>query len=138
MRLHFTSAEFFVSAYPMQTQPQCPVSFTTRVIGGKWKARLVWALLREQPRRFSELRRACPPISDRILSKELKELEAWGLIARREFPTIPPRTEYRLTERGETLRPLMAAMAAWGSSAQESLTPPEAADGLDPSSANPV
>jgi DNA-binding HxlR family transcriptional regulator len=110
----------------MDAPKQCPVNFTTRVIGGKWKARLVWALLREEPRRFSELRRACPPISDRILSKELKELEAWGLTTRREFPTIPPRTEYRLTALGQTLRPLMAAMAEWGNTTQEILAAPAA------------
>lgn len=111
----------------MEAPTQCPVSFTSRVIGGKWKARLVWALLREEPRRFSELRRACPPISDRILSKELKELEGWGLIARREFPTIPPRTEYRLTALGQTLRPVMGAMAEWGLATREVLTKTEGA-----------
>lgn len=98
----------------MAAAEQCPVTFTTRVMGGKWKARLVWAQLRREPQRFSDLRKACPPISDRILSKELKELEGWGLIARHAYPTIPPRTEYRLTELGLTLRPLMAAMAEWG------------------------
>ena len=92
----------------------CPVAFTTRVLGGRWKARIVWALICAQPLRFSELRRACPPISDRILAKELKELLDAGLIARRDHGETPPRTDYRLTEFGETLRPLMAAMAAWG------------------------
>ena len=92
----------------------CPVAFTTRIMGGKWKARIVWALLRNEPLRFSELRRACPPISDRILSKELKELEEWGLLSRREYPVVPPKTEYRLTELGWTLQPVMAAMAEWG------------------------
>ena len=98
----------------MQAPAQCPVAFTSRVMGGKWKARLLWALFRAEPLRFSEMRRACPPITDRILSKELKELESWGLISRREQSTIPPRTDYSLTERGLTLRPVMAAMAGWG------------------------
>jgi DNA-binding HxlR family transcriptional regulator len=98
----------------MELPTACPVAFTSRIMGGKWKARIVWALVRNETLRFSELRRACPPVSDRILSKELKELEAWGLISRREHPTIPPRTDYRLTELGETLRPVMAAMADWG------------------------
>ena len=98
----------------MDAPAQCPVAFTTRIIGGKWKPRLVWALFRTDTLRFSELRRACPPISDRILSKELKELESWGLIARHEHAVIPPRTDYRLTERGLTMRPVMAAMANWG------------------------
>jgi DNA-binding HxlR family transcriptional regulator len=98
----------------MRFPTQCPVAFTSGILSGKWKARIVWALIRQGTLRFSEVRRACPPISDRILSKELKELEAWGLIARREHAVVPPRTEYRLTALGETLRPVMAAMADWG------------------------
>ena len=92
----------------------CPVAFATRVIGGKWKPRIVWALIRSETVRFSALRRACPPISDRILSKELRDLEGWGLIARTEYPVVPPHTEYSLTPLGRTLEPVMAAMANWG------------------------
>jgi DNA-binding HxlR family transcriptional regulator len=89
-------------------------AFTSRVLGGKWKARIVWALVREEPQRYSALRRACPPVSDRSLTMELRELEEWGLISRREYPVIPPKTEYSLTELGNTLRSVMAAMAEWG------------------------
>ena len=97
---------------PAQPSP-CPVAFATRVIGGKWKPRLVWALIRTPTLRFSELRRGCPPISDRILSRELKELEAAGLVRREQQPGLPPHTDYGLTELGRTLRPMMAAMADW-------------------------
>ena len=92
----------------------CPVEFTTKVIGGKWKPRLVWLLIRQQPLRFFELRTGCPPISDRILTKELKELEAAGIISRKEYPVVPKKTEYTLTEFGLTLAPLMQSMADWG------------------------
>jgi DNA-binding HxlR family transcriptional regulator len=98
----------------MKSPNPCPVAFTNRIMGGKWKPRIVWALTRSDDLRFSELRRACPPISDRILSKELKALQAWGLIARKEYPVVPPHTEYRLTVLGRTLEPVMAAMADWG------------------------
>jgi DNA-binding HxlR family transcriptional regulator len=98
----------------MKFPTQCPVAFTTRIMGGKWKARIVWALTRNEVLRFSELRRSCPPISDRILSKELKELEGCGLVSRTEYAIVPPRTEYRLTSLGRTLEPVMAAMADWG------------------------
>lgn len=98
--------------------PPCPVTFASRVVGGRWKAKIIWALLRREKLRFSEIRRACPPISDRILSKELKELEGWGLIARQEFAVIPPRTEYRLTPLGKTLDPVLALMAEWGTNTQ--------------------
>ena len=98
----------------MKSPNQCPVAFTNRIMGGKWKPRIVWALTRNDDLRFPELRRACPPISDRILSKELKALQAWGLIARKEYPVVPPHTEYRLTVLGRTLEPVMVAMADWG------------------------
>jgi len=98
----------------MQLTTKCPVAFTSRTLGGKWKARIVWALIRSEPLRFSAVRRACPPISDRILTKELRELEEWGLISRHAYPVIPPKVEYSLTALGNTLRPVMAAMAEWG------------------------
>ena len=99
----------------------CPVAFTTRVIGGKWKARIVWALIRKDNLRYSELRRACPPISDRILSKELKELEDWALVSRKDYAVVPPKTEYSLTKLGWTLEPVMAAMAEWGGQNREAI-----------------
>lgn len=105
----------------MNALPQCPVTFASRVVGGRWKAKIVWALLRHESLRYSEVRRACPPVSDRILSKELKELEGWGLISRREYSTIPPKTEYSLTALGQTLRPVMAAMAEWGKNTQAAI-----------------
>ena len=70
-------------------------------------------MISNEPLRFSALRQACPPISDRILTKELRELEQWGFISRRAYPTAAPKTEYSLTELGNTLRPIMAAMADW-------------------------
>jgi DNA-binding HxlR family transcriptional regulator len=114
-RLLRVSTEIFVSVrFVKATAFKCPVALTSRIMGGKWKARLVWTLMRLGRQRFSELRRACPPISDRILSRELKELEGWGLIERTEFPVVPPKTEYALTAFGKTLEPIMAAMATWG------------------------
>jgi len=106
----------------MKFPTACPVAFTTRILSGKWKARIVWALIRNEPLRFSEIRRACPPVSDRILTKELRELEACGLISRREYPVIPPKTEYSLTALGQTLRPVMAAMADWGLAHRSTIT----------------
>lgn len=111
----------FVSTPAMSAPNPCPVAFATRVIGGKWKPRIVWALIRTERVRFSELRRACPPISDRILSRELKELEAAGLILREQRLQLPPHTEYSLTALGLTLRPMMAAMAEWALSNRSAL-----------------
>ena len=113
MHFCFGNTVTFVSMRAMPPPNPCPVAFASRVIGGKWKPRIVWALIRCERVRFSALRRACPPISDRILSRELKELEAAGLIRREQRPQLPPHTEYSLTELGLTLRPMMAAMADW-------------------------
>jgi DNA-binding HxlR family transcriptional regulator len=110
----------------MRTPTQCPVALTTRILGGKWKPRIVWALIQNEKLRYFEVRNACPPISDRILSKELKELEVWGLISRHEHSVIPPRTEYALTPLGQTLRPVMAAMADWGGAHRSSISDPVA------------
>jgi DNA-binding HxlR family transcriptional regulator len=96
------------------TTSPCPIAFTSQVLGGRWKARILWSLIRRGTLRFSEIRQECPPISDRILSLELKELAAWGFIERQEYPVIPPKTEYTLTSLGETLRPVMDCMAEWG------------------------
>lgn len=98
--------------------PQCPVIFASRILGGRWTAKIVHLLLRSETLRYSELRKGCAPISDRILSLELKALQSWGIVARHDHGTIPPRTEYRLTDLGLTLRPLMEAMASWGREAQ--------------------
>ena len=103
-------------------EPKCPVALATRVMGGKWKARIIWTLQNKAPLRFSDLRRALPPISDRILSHELKELEGWDLISRQQIEQVPPHTEYRLTDFGVTLEPVMAAMATWGSAHRAKLT----------------
>jgi DNA-binding HxlR family transcriptional regulator len=108
------STGFFVSVHFMKLATGCPVAFTSRILGGKWKARIVWALVRNEPLRFSEIRRACPPVSDRILTKELRELQKCGLISRHDYGEVPPKTEYSLTAIGNTLRPVMASMADWG------------------------
>ena len=103
----------------MTAQRQCPVTFTSSITGGRWKPKIIWTLLRSEPQRYSALRRACPPISDRILSKELKELESCGLVSRQEHSVIPPKTEYSLTALGHTLRPILEAMAEWGDRTQD-------------------
>ena len=96
------------------TSLQCPVALASRVMSGKWKARVIWTLQRKGVLGFADLRRELPPISDRILSRELKELEAWALIHREQLALSPPRTEYSLSDFGKTLEPVMAAMADWG------------------------
>ena len=91
----------------------CPVEATLRVIDGRWKVLVIHHLL-DGTKRFSELHRALPGISHRTLSKQLRELEADGIIDRKMYPQIPPKVEYSLTASGRTLRPVLLAMHEWG------------------------
>lgn len=91
----------------------CPVEAALEIIGAKWKGGTLFHLLAGE-RRFSELRRLMPNVTQRILSKALRELEADGLLLRTVYPTVPPQVGYRLTEKGEALRPAILALRGWG------------------------
>jgi len=90
-------------------------SYTLSLISGKHKMVILYCLMEFEPVRFNELRRYLKTISDKTLSMNLKELEADDLIQRKEYPQIPPRVEYSLTEFGRSIRPVLEAMYAWGS-----------------------
>ena len=98
----------------MDDRLDCPVEATLAVIGGKWKAFLIFHLMDGTNQRFAELRRKTTGISDRILSRQLRELESDGIVARHVFAEVPPRVEYSLTDYGQTLRPVTEAMCQWG------------------------
>jgi DNA-binding HxlR family transcriptional regulator len=83
------------------------------LIGGRWKS-IILFLLSDHTRRFGEIAARMPSISRKVLSEQLKELEADGLINRQQFKEIPPRVEYSLTELGQSLRPILKDMATWG------------------------
>jgi DNA-binding HxlR family transcriptional regulator len=91
----------------------CPIEATFAVIGGKWKAISIYYLI-EQPRRFTELLNLLETVSARMLAKQLKELEADGIINRQLYPEVPPRVEYSLTDYGKTLLPVINALCVWG------------------------
>ena len=96
------------------TQYGCPVEATLDVIGGKWKATILYKLL-ERPRRFSDLKRELPTITQRMLTLQLRELEEDGIVHREIYKQIPPKVEYSLTDFGKTLEPILLAMLNWGS-----------------------
>jgi len=90
----------------------CPVETTLAVIGGRWKVLVLQQML-GSVRRFNALHRALPGISHRTLTKQLRELERDGVVARRVFEQVPPKVEYSLTPLGRTLEPILLAMHAW-------------------------
>ena len=93
----------------------CPVSATLQLIGGKYKALLLWHLS-SGVLRFNELRRLVPEATPKMLTQQLRELERDSLITRTVYPVVPPKVEHALTERGRSLFPILQAMYVWGSS----------------------
>ena len=97
----------------MEEKENCPVETTLEMIGGKYKALILWHLA-EKKLRFSELRRVITNATPKMLTQQLRELENNELIHREVFPVIPPRVEYSLTETGRSLMPILIAMRDWG------------------------
>jgi len=93
--------------------PGCPVEATLSFLDGKWKGVILFHLM-DGTLRFNELRRKLPAVTQRMLTKQLRELEDCGLISRKVYPVVPPRVEYTMTPLGETLKPVIRALAAWG------------------------
>lgn len=98
--------------------PACPVQTCVQLVGSKWKLLIMRDLLLNKSMRFKELQRSVGGVSQKVLTANLREMEATGLVVRRVYPEVPPRVEYSLTEIGESLRPIMNAMWEWGESYQ--------------------
>ena len=91
----------------------CPVEAALELFGGKWKGIALYHLL-DGTKRFNELKRKVGNVTQRMLTKQLRELEEDGLISRRVYAEVPPKVEYRLTEKGKSLRPILLALRKWG------------------------
>lgn len=94
--------------------PGCPVESTLSFLDGKWKGVILYHLMMEGALRFNELRRRLPSVTQRMLTKQLRELEDAGILSRTIFPVVPPRVDYALTSAGRSLEPIIRALAAWG------------------------
>ncbi|MBU5420817.1 helix-turn-helix transcriptional regulator [Acetanaerobacterium sp. MSJ-12] len=93
--------------------PACPVETTLTLIGDKWKVLILRDLL-SGTKRFGELKRSIGSVSQKVLTAQLRAMEASGLVSRKVYPEVPPRVEYTLTETGYSLRPILDAMWDWG------------------------
>ncbi|MBQ6487720.1 MAG: helix-turn-helix transcriptional regulator [Solobacterium sp.] len=93
--------------------PLCPVATTVQLIGSKWKL-LILRNLMARPWRFNELKRDLDGISQKVLTESLRSMEEDGIITRTVYPEVPPKVEYSLSELGETMRPIIAAMESFG------------------------
>jgi DNA-binding HxlR family transcriptional regulator len=91
----------------------CALDVTMELVGGKWKTIVLW-YLRKDKKRFSELRKLIPGITEKMLSLQLRQLEKDGFVSRTIHPEVPPRVEYALTPHGRTLLPLLEEIAKWG------------------------
>ena len=108
----------------MQNDSQkCTITTTLSVIAGKWKAVILWHLI-DETRRFSEIKHLIPEITQKMLTQQLRELEADGLIRREVYAEVPPRVEYSLTAFGRTLIPVLNVMAQWGLEHEQDVAKP--------------
>ena len=98
----------------MEQKANCPVEATLELIGGKYKALILWHLA-ESKLRYSQLRQNIKGITPKMLTQQLRELESKELIHREVFPIVPPKVEYSLTDLGKSLIPILVAMRDWGS-----------------------
>ena len=104
--------------------PDCPVATTVQVIGSKWKLLIMRNLL-VRLWRFNELQKNLEGISQKVLTDSLRSMEADGIITRTVYPEVPPRVEYALSPLGETMRPILDAMQAWGNAFKAGELPDE-------------
>ena len=93
--------------------PACPVETTLMLIGNKWKV-LILRDLMPGTKRFGELQRSVGHVSQKVLTAQLREMEAQGLVLRTVYPEVPPRVDYSLTALGRSLKPILDVMGAWG------------------------
>ncbi|MEU1217086.1 winged helix-turn-helix transcriptional regulator [Streptomyces sp. NPDC005791] len=92
----------------------CGIDAALDVLSGKWKGLILWELEAHRVRRFAELRRGLPGVSEKMLTQHLREMEADGLVLRKVYAEVPPRVEYSLTEHGRMLNQALEPLGVWG------------------------
>ena len=114
----------------VKTLPACPVETTLMLIGSKWKV-LILRDLMPGTKRFGELRRSIGSVSQKVLTAQLRDMEAKGLLTRKVYAEVPPRVEYTLTETGYSLKPILDSMVVWGTHYKEKAAAMEDDDAPD-------
>lgn len=109
----------------------CPLNHALSLIGGKWRLPIIWALNRSGTLRYNELKRQLPGVTSMMLTQVLKDLETYGIVRRTQYPEIPPRVEYTLTDTGLALIPALESLARWGRLMQERPNAVEQAASVD-------
>lgn len=92
----------------------CPLGLTLGVIGGKYKVMIIWFLYQNKILRYNELQKTIKGVTPKMLISQLRELEEDGIIERKVYPVVPPKVEYSLTAKGESLIPILLEMRKWG------------------------
>lgn len=100
-------------AKTMNISDMCPMEVGVNILSGKWKLKILWILSKETIR-FNELQRKLGEITTKTLTTQLRELEDYGIIDRKVYAEVPPKVEYKLSEMGETLKPIMSELCNWG------------------------
>ena len=108
----------------------CSLGGAVEVIASRWKGEILWHL-QAGPKRFMELRRLIPPVSPKVLTQKLRELERDGLVRRTHHPEIPPRVEYEMTDLGASAVPVLQAIDRWWSRYQAQIVPSRPPSGPD-------
>jgi DNA-binding HxlR family transcriptional regulator len=98
---------------PNWEEPRCPIEYAIGVIGGMWKVIIIRELL-SGVKRYGQLHRALAGVTHKMLTQQLRELEADGLVKRTVYPVVPPKVEYELTPLGTNLEPILMAINEWG------------------------
>ena len=101
--------------------PACPVETTLTLISDKWKVLIIRDLL-PGTKRFGELKKSIGSVSQKVLTSQLRQMEESGLLTRTVYPEVPPQVEYKLTELGQSLRPVLDALWNWGNNYKEKMT----------------
>jgi len=114
-----TSRQYFHTSIQEETMEQCtdPITNSLKLISGKWKISIIYNL-RKGPTRFGELKRILAPITQQMLTKQLREMERDRLIKRNVYEVVPPKVEYSLTEFGSSLGPVLDSWCKWGNENQ--------------------